>query len=350
MTLKRLLLLACLTALLGTAAFVAREAEGPGLRMTAAAEKFLANLNDAQKKKATFDFDDEERYRWFFTPQQKAKKATRKGVPLSEMSEKQQELARALLSTGTSEAGFKKATAVMSLESILHELESKRKGGGGIVRDPAWYFFTLFGTPSKAGKWGWRVEGHHLSLNFTLDGGKVVAATPFFLGANPAEVKAGPHKGQVTLPESLKPYHDLVAALTDEQRKTARDPKMAKFKEIEEEKSKPTIGAPIGLKAKELSEKQKALLWKLIEGYAQRMPEDVAAYELAQVKKAGLDEVHFAYAINEKAKGSPFKYRVQGPTFVIEFVNEQSDSAGNPANHIHSSWRNIKGDFGLAAR
>src|SRR5262245_6544364 len=118
MTLKRLLLVAMMAGLLGTAAFVAREAEGPGLKMTGAAEHFLAGLPDAQKKKATFDFDDKERFRWFFTPQQTGKKATRKGLPLSEMSEKQQELARALLRTGTSEAGFKKASAVMSLESI----------------------------------------------------------------------------------------------------------------------------------------------------------------------------------------------------------------------------------------
>jgi hypothetical protein len=344
MTLKRLLLVACLMGLLGTAAFVAREAEGPGPKMTGAAEKFLAGLTDAQKKAATFDFDDKERLRYFFTPQQAKGKATRNGLPLAEMNEKQKALAHALLLAGTSEAGYKKATTIMSLESILAELETK----GRIVRDPTWYFFSVFGTPSKTGKWGWRVEGHHLSLNFTLDGGKIVSATPFVMCANPAEVKGGKHKGTVALPESLAPYKDLVAALDDEQRKAARQEKL--HSDVEENKPKPTVGEPVGLKAAKMNDKQKGLLWKLIEGYARRMPEAIAAEELAAVKKAGLDDVHFAYAVDEKRKGQPFSYRVQGPTFVIEFINEQNDSAGNPANHIHSAWRNVNGDFGLATR
>ena len=96
-----------------------------------------------------------------------------------------------------------------------------------------------------------------------------------------------------------------------------------------------------------MNKKQQDLLLKLIEGYAGRMPPDVAAYELGEIKKAGFDKVRFAYAIAEDKPGKPYTYRVQGPTFVIEYVNEQKDSAGNPANHIHSAWRNIKGDFGL---
>jgi hypothetical protein len=343
MTVKRLFLVVGVTGLLASAAFLAREAEGPGLRMVDAADRLLGSLEAKQKDKAAFAFEDEERTRWFFTPQQKARKPLRKGLPLAEMTDKQRELARELLRSGTSEAGYKKATMVMSLESILAELEKK----GGIVRDPTWYFFSFFGSPSKSGKWGWRVEGHHLSLNFTLDGGKVVAATPFMFGANPAEVKAGKQKGQVTLPESMQPFRDVLASLDDEQRKAAMQAKP--FPEIEEAKSRPNVGKPVGLAAGKMTEKQKGLLWKLIEGYAARMPGDVGAYELAAIKKAGFDDVHFAYGGGDGTPGKPYTYRVQGPTFVIEFLNEQKDSAGNPANHIHSAWRNMKGDFGLAA-
>lgn len=342
MSVKQLLLVFGLMAFLTGAAFLAREAEGPGLRMTSAADRLLASLDAKQKEKASFPFDDKERYRWYFTPQQAMRKATRKGVPLAEMSEKQRELARELLKTGTSEAGFKKASTVMNLESILAELESK----GRIVRDPLWYFFTFFGSPSKTGKWGWRVEGHHLSLNFTLEGGKVVSATPFVLCANPAQVKSGKFKGTVALPETIEPFFDLVKSLSADQIKSARQDKL--FPEIKEAEPRPTVGDPVGLPASKLNDKQKALLWKLIEGYAQRMPPDVADYELAEIKKAGLEHVHFAYAIDEKRRGNPYTYRLQGPTFLVEFINEQNDSAGNPANHIHSAWRNIKGDFGLA--
>src|SRR5207245_808404 len=125
-------------------------------------------------------------------------KPTRKGLPLVEMSDDQRKTAMELVKAGTSTEGYSKATTIMSLELILRELEK----GGAVVRDPGWYFFSVFGTPSKTARWGWRVEGHHLALNFVVDGGKVLAATPTFFGANPAEIKAGPKKGQRTLPEA----------------------------------------------------------------------------------------------------------------------------------------------------
>ncbi len=95
-----------------------------------------------------------------------------------------------------------------------------------------------------------------------------------------------------------------------------------------------------------MTEGQKSVLLQLMRAYTNRMPPDVGAAELKMAKDAGLDNVHFAYSINPKAANG-ITYRVQGPTFVIEFLNTQADSAGNPANHIHSALRRIKGDFGL---
>jgi hypothetical protein len=341
MTPKRLLLVAGLMACLGGTAYLAREAEGPGVRMAAAAEKFLAGLDAKQKAKAAYAFDDKERTRWFFTPQQKGRKATRKGLPLEEMSAGQKKQALELVRAGTSKSGYLKATTIMSLESILAELEK----GKAMVRNPDWYFFTVFGAPSKAGKWGWRVEGHHLSLNFTLDGGKIVAATPAFFGANPAVVKAGPRKGLRTLPEAEEPVRTLIKSLDADQRKLAFRDKP--FPEIEEGRPKARVGDPVGLPGEKMTEAQRKALLKLIEGYAERMPPEVAAQEIGEAKKGGLDKVYFAYGGGDGTPGKPYTYRVQGPTFVIEFLNEQRDSAGNPANHIHSAWRNLKGDFGL---
>ena len=201
---------------------------------------------------------------------------------------------------------------------------------------------------SKADRWGWRVEGHHLSLNFTVDRGKVLAATPAFFGANPAAVKAGPKKGLRTLPEAENLAKELFASLDEDQKQIAfhKDP----FPEIEQAVTKPTRGydRPPGLAAGKMKANQKETLKKLIEGYAGRMPPEVAARQLSDIQEAGLDKVHFAFQQAADKRGQPYTYRVQGPTFVIEFLNEQRDSAGNPANHIHSSWRNIKGDFGLA--
>lgn len=341
MTVKRLLFaLVLFTGLAGTA-YLAREAEGSGLRMTTAAEKFLAGLDADQKKKASFAFDDKERTNWYFTPQQKDRKALRKGLPLEDMTKEQRGLTLELVKTGLSETGYKQATTIMSLEAILADLEKK----GAMVRNPDWYFVSVFGTPAKTGKWGWRVEGHHLSLNFTVDSGKVVSATPTMFGANPAEVKSGARKGLRTLPESVDKARALVKLLDDDQRKLAHRDKA--FPEIEEAKTKPNVGEPTGLAAEKMTAKQKEALLALIESYAGRVEGDAAAQQIAEAKKAGLDKVYFAYGPDDGTPGKVFTYRVQGPTFVIEFLNEQKDSAGNPANHIHSAWRNVKGDFGL---
>jgi hypothetical protein len=340
MTYKQLFLVVGLVGVLSGAAFLARETEKAAAHMAGSATKLLVSLDENQKKQATFDFDDKERTRWFFTPQQSKGKATRKGLRLADMNDKQKELTKELIAASTSQYGSRKATIIMSLEAILADLEK----GRGPVRDPGWYFVSFFGTPSKTGKWGWRIEGHHLSLNFTLDGGKVVSATPCFYGANPAVIKSGKGKGMETLPEAEQDFRTLIGLLDDDQRKVAQQTKQ--FKEIEEGRPKHRLGDPIGLAGAKMNDKQKTALEKLIKGYAGRMHSEVAAVELAEVKKAGLDKVHFAYA-GDGTPGKPHSYRVHGPTFLIEFINEQRDSAGNPANHIHSSWRNIKGDFGL---
>src|SRR5262249_49347209 len=158
---------------------------------------------------------------------------------------------------------------------------------------PTWYFFAVFGKPDKTGKWGFRIEGHHLSLNFTLSDGKLISSTPFFLGANPAVVKGGKRKGLQTLPEAEKPFRDLLALLTADQKKSAQQPKS--FKEIDEAVAKPSFRDAVGLPVEKMNEKQKAALWKLIEGYAKRMPDEASTFELAEIKKAGVDKVHFAY-------------------------------------------------------
>ncbi len=342
MKLRRMLLAVVVAAALAGVAHVAQQAEPAGAKMTGAATKFLTALTPEQKTKATFAFDDKERLNWHFVPLQdnKTRQTTRKGVGLGEMTPEQRQAALGLVKAALSPGGYDKATTIMSLEAILHELEKK----GTMVRDPEWYFFTVFGTPGKSGKWGWRVEGHHLSLNFTLHDGKVVSATPAFFGANPAVVKAGPKQGLRTLPEADDLARQLVKALDDGQRKTAMQAKP--FREIEGRTNAPTLGEPQGVAAAKMNETQRGALMKLIEGYAARMPADVAEAELAEVKKAGLDKVHFAYS-GEVEPGKPHTYRVQGPTFVIEYLNVQADSAGNLANHIHSAWRSIKGDFGL---
>ncbi|HTU89429.1 MAG TPA: DUF3500 domain-containing protein [Gemmataceae bacterium] len=345
MKLKQLLLVGIVAAGLVGAACLSKEEASPGVRMCDDAAKLVNSLNDDQKSKALFAFDDKERTNWHFIPlQDSQKKPTRKGLRFEQMSAEQQDTAKALLRAGTSRSGFDKATTIMSLEAILADLEK----GGAMVRKPGWYFVSIFGTPSKSGKWGWRVEGHHLSLNFVVDGGKIVASTPAFFGANPAEIKIGPRKGLRTLSDAEDLAKQLFAGLDDDQRKIAFQKEQ--FRDIEEGKAAAHPGAAKGLPAAKMNEKQRDLLMKLVQSYAERMPPEVAEAEVAEVKSAGIDKVHFAFAQAANKPGKPYTYHIQGPTFLIEFLNIQDDSAHNPANHIHSCWRDLKGDFGIEAK
>ena len=342
MRLIRLGLATAALAVLASVAYVGQVAGTAGPAMVTAAQKFLDSLAPEQRAKAQMPYDSPERLKWAFVPlQDPERKPTRKGIRTEEMTAPQREAALALLKAGTSPGGYDKAVTIMSLESILNELEQ----GKGPVRNPEWYFFTVFGTPSKAGKWGWRVEGHHLSVNYTLEDGQVTAATPTFFGANPATVMAGLRQGTRAIPDCDDLARELFRSLDDSQRQLAEQKKP--FPEIDNHEAA-KVGAPVGVLASKLNAKQRETLEKLIHAYTSRLPEDVARVESDRLTQAGIDKVYFAYA-GGLEQGEEHSYRLQGPTFVAEFLNVQADSARNRANHIHSAWRHLPKDFGLAS-
>ena len=340
----RTVLLAVITASVGALLVVGQNAKPTAARMAESADKLLGTLTADQKKKAVFAFDDKHRTTWYFTPQQdKEKKSTRKGLPLEAMTADQKAAVLEMLKTGLSARGYEQATTIMSLESLLLELEGKN---GAMVRNPNWYFVSVFGEPSNTGKWGWRVEGHHLSINFTLDKGRVVSATPVLFGTNPAVIMQGDKKGQRTLPEIEDVAKELIATLTEDQVKAAKQDKQ--LPEIKEGQPNAATGKTIGLSAEQLTAPQAKILARLVEAYATRLPGDIAADEMKRYTEAGAGKVFFAYCVEADKPGKPYTYRVHGPTFVIEFLNIQADAAKNPANHIHSTWRSLPNDFGLA--
>jgi hypothetical protein len=323
-------------AVVGLALWAGAYFEQTGSRMAVAAERFLASLSKEQAAKAVYPFDAPERLDWHFIPR------PRKGLPIKELSSDQRSLAFGLIGAGLTGSGFLKATTIMSLEQILKELEE----GRGPTRDPELYFLTLFGSPSDRGKWGWRVEGHHLSLNFALEDGKITAATPVFFGANPAEVRLGPRMGLRTLAEREDRALRLLQSLDASQQKSVLFSPEAPRDIRAANTPQPPTDAALGVSNAELNGDQKAMLRALIESYAEDMPAEVAQAWLAEIRRAGTDAIRFTWA-GPADRSLPHAYRVQGPTFLIEFNNTQ-----NGANHIHSVWRNMLGDFGipLAAR
>jgi hypothetical protein len=302
----------------------------PGAEMADAANNFLNALTPEQLAKATYPLADEERYDWHFIPK------ARKGLPLKEMTAAQQKLAHALLNSGLSQRGYAKAVTIMSLDDILKEIEQ----GKGPTRDPDLYFFTVFGKPGPTEPWAWRVEGHHLSLNFVVRGDTVVAATPAFFGSNPAEVRDGPRKGLRVLGEEEDLGREFVKSLSPDEQTIAIITNVAPKEIITGNQRKVMLLNPPGLSAGKMSGKQKDALLALIKDYAIRHRPETAEADLKKMDYAGFSKVTFAWA-GGLQPGEGHYYRIQGPTFLIEFDNTQ-----NNANHIHTVWRDFANDFG----
>jgi hypothetical protein len=303
-------------------------AQSPGADLAAAANNFLAALKPEQKDKAAFELKSDERVNWHFIPKE------RKGLPFKEMSPAQKHLAHALLGSVLSQRGNFKVATIMSLEQVLHELENNAPH-----RDADLYYVSIFGTPGKD-VWGWRIEGHHLSMNFVVRGDIVLAATPSFLGVNPGEVRTGPRKGLRVLAAEEDLGRQLAKSLDENQRKLgilAGDaPK--DIITAAERKVKPL--EPAGLPAPQLNPEQRDLLKKLLQEYIHRYRVEVAEADRKKIEAAGWERISFAWA-GSLEPGKGHYYRIQGPTFLLEYDNTQ-----NNANHIHTVWRDFENDFG----
>lgn len=322
-------------------------------RMGEAAERFLASLSPDQRAKAALDFSDQEmRTRWFYTP------VSRDGLPLTEMDRRQQRLAHQLAATGLSRAGYSTASTIMGLETTLDALEGWRRPHPG--RDPGLYYVSVFGKPDAKAPWGWRFEGHHISLNYTLADGQILSPTPTFFGSNPAEATLGSvgalrPLGSVEdlareLMHTLEPGQCAAAILapvapTDivlaNQPRAAEGtlPSPSHLSPAQQEALRYTR-APKGLAAAAMHPTQREILLALVGEYIHRIPDEVAEIEMAELQRRGIEDLHFAWAGGLERRQGHY-YRIQGSRFLIEYDNTQND-----ANHIHSVWRDPDNDFG----
>jgi hypothetical protein len=198
---------------------------------------------------------------------------------------------------------------------------------------------TIFGPPSKDAPWGWRFEGHHLSLNYTSVTDEL-AATPAFFGANPAEVPRGDRKGWRLLAAEEDRARALLGLLDDAQRAQAVIATAAPRDVITGADRHARLERFEGLPASAMTPAQRDTLLRLVEEYVHNMPPDVAAAQWAKMEEAGLDKLHFAWAGSAR-RGEGHYYRIHGPTLLIEYDNTQND-----ANHVHSVWRDLDDDFG----
>jgi hypothetical protein len=331
--------------------------------MGEAATNFLASLSPEQKAKTVFAISDEERRTfWHYTP------IPRDGLPLTEMDRPQQQLAQKLVATGLSEGGYGIASVIMGLENTLDMREKWMRLLPG--RDSRLFYVRIFGAPGDQEPWGWSFEGHHISLNYTIAKGQIIAPTPTFFGANPAGSPLGRHAMLRPLQSIEELARDLIHTLDQEQRShaiianvappdivltnrayVAEGELLAGPKAVEEWQARANLheheleklrysSTPQGIAATALKYDQQELLMALVGEYIHRMPDELAEIETRRLQAAGTKPLHFAWA-GGLERGEGHYYRIQGGHFLVEYDNTQDD-----ANHIHSVWRDPHNDFG----
>lgn len=293
--------------------------------------QLLSILDEEQKEKLLFPFSSEERYPFNYIPMDRI------GLSIKDMNSEQRIATHHVLQSSLSSQGYLKVTGIMRLEDILHELEN---GELDFERDPELYYMTFFGQPSKQKPWGWRFEGHHISLNFTSAANDGFSFTPAFMGSNPAEVRSGPYTGLRVLAMEEDLGRTLVNTFDEQQLSWAvimddapRDIVTGTDREV-------LLEQYTGLPASAMTELQRNLLWQIVEEYANNLKPGIASVQLQRINVAGIDSLHFGWAGGQK-RGEPHYYRIHGPTVLIEYDNVQ-----NNANHIHTVWRDIENDFG----
>ncbi|WP_337177724.1 DUF3500 domain-containing protein [Paludisphaera sp.] len=313
---------------------VPRAEEKTGALMIDAARRFLGTLDADLRAKASFALDDPERQNWHWIPR------PRKGVSIKEMTHYQRPLAFALLDTGLSGAGSVAAATTMSYEEIIRIQENE----SGRIRDPELYYVSVFGTPGE-GRWGWRWEGHHLSLNYTLDGDEIVSVTPFMFGSNPAKVVSGPNEGLRSLAAIQDPIYKLLASLSPGQKEVAilseRVPKIPSSPN--DAVAQPLPAGKDGLAYDDMTEEQRALLRAAGAAYLEMFPEAGREVLMDGLRRGEGRRTFAWYGTTDTTK--PHAFRLQGPSILIDFNNEQDGG-----NHIHTFFRDLSEDFGSPAK
>ena len=302
------------------------------LQMADAASRFLESLSPDQTATATFHYDDGERLLWYYPP------LNRHGLALRDMDQSQRELAHGLLGTGLTGRSNEQANLIMEHEEVLGPLEVEQN----IVtylRDPALYYWTVFGDPKGDTPWAWRMEGHHISIHFSVWKDEVISSTPFFFGANPAEVRKGPKKGLRILGDREELAFELIESLDSAQRSTAVIYDKAPLDLLTYNATRVSLPAEEGLRASQMSGTQREMLMALATEYVNQLPSDLAEGKLKFLREGGLEQIHFAWG-GPVQKGVAHYYRLHGMPFVVEFDNRQDG-----ANHIHSVLRDYENDF-----
>jgi hypothetical protein len=312
----------------------ARAAATDTAAVEAAARAFLASLSPSERGRASFAFGSAERTRWHWTV---PASVPRNGLPLGDVSTDKRRLALALLRASSSPSGYRKALDIMALQGVLQRMNT----GVSDPFDPDLYYVSVFGTPG-ARRWGWRLEGHHLSRHFTLVAGTLVAE-PFFLGAWPTRAGSAFRsvaRGYRTMPREEDAAREIVLLLDGRLRRQVVFSTESLTDHITQNAAFVRPLDRVGVLTADLPSAAQQRVLELIRTYLANHPRAMAREAFARIERAGIARTRFGWAGSTRP-GVPQYYRLQGPTFLLEF-----DNSRNSGTHIHSVWRDFERDFG----
>ena len=314
--------------------------------LTIAMQNFRESLSSEQLGVASFSFEDEEFYSWSNLPVSISR--DRGGIRFGELSTDQLAIFYEVLNAFLSDDGYTKVSLITKdVETHLSKIRPS-------LWDPNAYHIALFGNPETDGSWGFQLDGHHLALNFLVQG-DVVSIVPAFIGSEPATIN-----GIEVLEDERGNAFTLMNSLDASQREKAIQTGRRGLQVGAGNSSDPFLNydysdfVGIGLKASEMNDIQKENLRNLIKTYVYNLETEFADVWMADID-AGLDETYFVW-IGGTTTEDPIYYRVFNPAIWIEFNNEggigggRGGGGGNNLDHIHSITRAPNGnDYGIFA-
>lgn len=295
--------------------------DSPANARATAARAFLATLEPSELEAANRDFAHPSRHGWSFFP------ARREALRLGDLDQEERAALEGFLLTALSKEGITKLQEVLLVEPVSDR-------GGGVVTGPEEYHITFFGSPSETEPWAWRFEGHHVALNQTLAEGRVIAATPSFLGSSPLRSDDGvePLLREVTAARRVVEMldADARARVTVKQVPGEIVSGMAIAWQLPDAE---------GSSLAQLPESARKALRELASEHVSIHAEDVSDSFLERWDRIDPTKIHFAWFGAVPGNGG-HGYRLQGPEWVMEYVNVQAR-----ANHVHTVWRTLDGEF-----
>jgi len=311
---------------------------------------FIDSLTPLQQKRALLKFDDTARIQWNNLP---VGLRARAGISIGNMNETQRQLIHRILSASLSSQGYLKATGIMHLDNLInmyYDSIYQRKeiddNTYKFVKELKWshqnYYFAVFGNPKTDSAWGYKLEGHHLSLNFTFHQ-KKLSVTPLFVGTDPAEILLSEYAGWRVLGQEEDLGIKLMGTMTTAQKLKAIKTTEVPGDIITAAESGKRLVDYWGIKGSELNKTQQEILKNIIREFVFNLEYDKAVAEYEKILKAGISNIYFGW-IGETVEIRSHYYILNGPTFLIEF-----DNNGGPrgrANHIHAIWREKGNEYG----